>query len=257
MFSSALIIGLLVFIIITVLIFIFVKKVLKALFLTLSVFLVISLILSFFIYKDVVDMQKNLAEQESLIFMDIDGTIITGVFGSFSGKELSLITDVSNYNEKYASNDFDSLLGQNYKLFVFKEEAFADMEEIIISDKEYSSDFIITLLKSDTPIDDYIKNEAKVQDISNNLFLQKELRKQIKYSDIEFKAALFGGMISKAIDDGGFVYILSQYKSKNAIIYKETLTFKFIKALPLSFIKRLADKGKTKIQGMILKKIGY
>ena len=257
MFGSAFVIGLMVFIVITVLIFIVVKKVMKALFLVLSVFLIISLILSFFIYKDVVDMQKNLAERESIVLIDINGAIVTGVIGSFSGKGLSLISNISDYDEKYASDDFDSMLGQNYKMFVFKEKAFADMEEIIISDKEYSSEFIISLLKSNTPIDDYVENEVKVRDISNNLFLQKELRKQITYSDAEFKATLFGGMVSKAIEDGGFVYILSQYKSKNAVIYKETLTFRLIKALPLSFIKGLADKGKTKIQGMVLKKIGY
>ena len=258
MLGPAFIVGLLVFIIAAVVIIILVKKILKAVFLILALFLVIILILGFFVYRDVVDLQKNFGTQNSLVLMDLDDEIVAGVIGSFSGEEATPIWDIGDYNAKYMAGDYDGLLGQNYKLIVFEEEAFDDVGGIVIIGKEYSSNFIISLLRSGTPIDDYVDNEMRIQNLpeAEEKIAKRELRRQITYSNTEFKSVLFGALLGKAMEDQGFIFILEQYREEDVMIYKETLTFKLIKTFPMSFVKGLVEKGKDKVQGMVVNMIG-
>ncbi len=258
MLGPAFIVGLLVFIIAAVIIIILVKKILKAVFLILALFLIIILFLGFFVYRDVVDLQKNFGTQNSLILMDLDDEIVAGVIGSFSGKEATPLGEVGDYNAKYMAGDYDGLLGQNYKIIVFEEEAFDNIGDVMIIGKEYSSEFIISLLRSDTPIDDYVDNEMRIQNLpeAEEKQARYELRRQIVYSNTEFKSVLFGTLLGKAMEDRGFIFILEQYREEDAVIYKETFTFKLIKTFPMSFVKGLVEKGKDKVQGMVVNMIG-
>ena len=250
--GPAFIVGIIVFIILAFIIIVLVKKVLKAIFLILALFLVVSLVLSFFIYRDVVDMQKNFEQGNSLILIELDGSIVAGVMGSFSGEQASMLWNVSDYNAKYQADDIDGLLGQNYKLMIFSEASFDNVDTIKIMDKDYSNDFIMSLLRSENPIDDYVDNEIE----SDDKTARYELRRQIQYSNTEFKSILFGALLGNGMEDRGFIFILEQYREGDVFIYKETLTFKIIKSLPLAFVRGLVTKAKTNVEGLLVNVIG-
>lgn len=257
-FGAALIVGIVAFVIVSVLIIIIVHKILKAAFMIIALFFIIFLILGFFVYKDIVDMQKNFGEKNNIVLIESGGRIVGGVIGRFSGEEAAAIKDVSSYDSDYQANDYESILGDDYKLFIFKEGAFDKTDDVEMMGGSYSSDFIVSLLKSDKPIDDYVDNDVSIKGLSGAALENAKslLRGKIRYSDTEFKSVLFGTLLAKAMEDKQFFFILEQYKEGDVVVYKETITFKVIKAIPVSFIKKLAAKGKTKIEGMIIKAIG-
>jgi hypothetical protein len=61
---------------------------------------------------------------------------------------------------------------------------------------------------------------------------------------VEFKAMVFAVLFSEAIEKKGTLFIFSEYKKKNIIVYPETAVFKFIKLIPTSFVNNMFEKVK-------------
>lgn len=212
----------------------------KALFLALLIVVLITLVMGFVVYSDVLDMKQNIEAKPSLFLMQ-NSKIITGFRVPFSGSEQEpefLSKDkLDELNSFFEQNDYDSILGDNYKVFLLRREALDSVEEVVIDDESYSKDFIFQLIESSDPVDKFSAELSRRQGVS----LEAVKQSFSDFSDDEFRAQLFTQLVGAAMEQEGPLYIYKEFKEGDISIYKESAVYKFIKMLPLSFSKRFAE----------------
>lgn len=210
----------------------------------------------FFVYNDARDMQKNFETSENLFLFE-SANITSGFQTNPNGEPYLLnIDDLESVNSYYPE-DLNKIKADNYKLIILNKKAFDSVESINLNNKTYSKEFAFALLDSETPVDDYFDDILIREGIPQE---QREKTKQqiksdFKYSNEEFKAQVFASLFQNRLDSEGPVYLFKQYKSGNAVIYKETAVFKMIRLIPTSFLKSIIQKSTTAVKEKIKSKI--
>lgn len=231
-----LIIGIVLFIIVSLIIIKVVKTFAKAMFLISSLVLFILIIVGVITLSDVGDFKKSFSNQTSLYILEKDDIIIAGFNGEFSNNQSPILeTDHSleSINGYYINGDISSIKGDHYKLFIIDLISLEIVKTIDTGEVELTFGQVSKLLSSDTPIDDYIKISSD-QDLSG---FQKNYIKEnlMKTSNIEdesqFKGILFGMLFQTATEKQGS-FLFKQYKKGNIIVYPETAMFKLVKLVP-------------------------
>ena len=243
----SLIITIIIFIAAAIIIFKIVKTILKTILIVLILGLLLTAIFGFFSYKDVIDLKENFESKSKLMFLRDDGNLIAG-FGMKGFEEepdVLTISQVIEYQNSFKKKDYKKMLGDNYKMFIFDMKAFDfDDKELDFVGKKVSKNILYSVLESNDPIALY-KSKTNVDPASYDI-----------NDPVELKSKVFAVLFSEAIEKKGQLFIFSEYKKKNIIIYPETALFKFIKLIPTSFIQNIFEKAKNSTINKINQTIG-
>jgi hypothetical protein len=216
------IISIIVFFVVLVLVWGFFKKLFKLLF---YAGLIISLILAvnlYFIYQDFDDFRENFGVSEKKVILKDGDEILTGLILD-EGTSLTTAKQLNEYDSYLRNEDYESILGDSYKLMVFDVDIISNLDEI---------------------------------EMDNELITQNEAIAILTSNDAEEKAVLFSVILAEEIlSSRNPLFFLSEFKDGNIVIYPETAIFKTIKFLPLNFIedlgKKIFEKGKAKAISLV------
>lgn len=234
------IIGLIVFVLILIFIFKLVKNIAKTILFGIFLILIVTGIFGIFIYKDVIDLKENFKDSSKLILLQDEQKFLTGLklyeieFEEENGFKEYILTEkqLGDLQQKF-DGDYGKILGENYKIFVFKIEIFNELLELEFDNKVLSKDFIFRLLRADDAIEMYEREQGeKPEDITE---------------DSELKGTIFFRALNKLIEEKGPIFILREYKRENILAYPETAVFKLPKLAPISLIRGSLEKLQGKI----------
>ena len=251
-----LIIGIIIFVAIAVILFIFLKKIIKVIAVLSAIIIIALLIGGFILYNDSKDLQENFENSPNLFLLELNDNIITG-FQTIPGSDEPITLNketINSYNSDYQKNNLEKIKSENYKLIIFKRQAFDSVEQIEIGDHEYTKDFVFTLINSETAVDDYIDDlvirEAVPQE--QREIVRKETKSDFEFTDSEFKGILFASVFSNTMESEGPIFLFKQYKSGNAVIYKETPVFKLIDMIPTSYLQNIIKQTTSTVKEKII-----
>jgi len=249
------IIGIIIFVIIAVFLFLVLKKVVKTIMILVGIIIIVLLVGTYFVYKDAQDMQENFQTSPNVFLLEQDDKIISGFQQVPDSEEPMPINDLSDYS--IYPEDLAELKGDNYKLISFKQEAFDEIDLIELDNIEHPTSFILTLISSETPVDDYITNAIIRDGIPQEQREEEKqnMKQEFGLTDQEFKGMLFASIFKKAVDEEGPIFIFKQYKEGNVVVYKETAVFKMINLIPTSFIKNIFADTSSAVKEKIKEKI--
>ena len=230
------IITIIIFIVAAIIIFKIVKTILKTIFIILILSLLLTAIFGFFSYKDVIDLTENFESKSKLMFLGDDGKLITGfsMKGFEEEPEVLTINQITEYQNNFKKQDYKKMLGDNYKMFIFDMKAFDfNDDELDFVGKKVSKNVLYSVLESNDPIALY-KSKTNIDPAAYDII-----------DPAKFKSQAFAVLLSEEIEKKGQLFIFSEYKKKNIMVYPETALFKFIKLMPTSFIQNIFEKAKN------------
>jgi len=194
-----LILAIIVIVIITILMFKLIKNILKAVITLTIIALVISAVLGIFIYKDARNLSNDIKHGENLFILKNNKEYMTG-FVLINGNTTKAIADSDYVEKKFEKNDFDELLKDYNRVFIFDKISFD-------SDSEFDK-----LLTSGIDI------VNKIQ------FLKK----------YEPESYAFMYLVSKRIKENP-KFITESYKNQQIMVYPKSFIFQL---LDLTLVKK-------------------
>ncbi len=227
-------------IIIIALVLLFSFKIIKSIFKLASIFVILLLVVfgvfSYLVYLDIMDLQENFPEKDNLFILYKDNSLLTGIkiklneVQELEEKEsLNILSQdkINTLNQYYGNQEFDKILENNYKIILINYDVFNDIEQVDLQKEKFSNEFVLGIMESSQP-DDILKQELIKRDY-NELLVDKAIPEDVKSS-------FFILLLNKKIEKEPLFFI-TEIKSKNVIIYPETLTFQVIDYLSIDFIK--------------------
>ena len=123
------------------------------------------------------------------------------------------------------------ILGDNYKLLIFKESAFEEVKSIEFSDKTLSRQKTFELINSDNTLQDAAeiligKSSATKEQVIEQLNLEYGIDDESK-----LRTMLFASLIGKATENEE-MFIINKIKSADLEVYPQTVLFTAIKFMP-------------------------
>jgi len=230
------IITIIIFIVVAIIIFKIVKTILKAILIVLILSFLLSAIFGFFTYQDSVELKNNFEIKPKLMLLQDNEKIVTGfIIGEFEEEaEFLTISQIVEYQNNFKKQDYKKMLGDNYKMFIFDMKSFDfNDEEIDFVGKKVSKNVLYSVLESNDPIALY-KSKTNIDPAAYDII-----------DPVKFKSQAFAVLLSEEIEKKGQLFIFSEYKKKNIMVYPETALFKFIKLMPTSFIQNIFEKAKN------------
>lgn len=227
------IISLIIFVFLAALIIILVKKILKVIFFIILISLIFILAFGFFIYKDVGNIKENFTKSDKLYLLIENEQVLTGII---IGEETIFIDEiqVNTYNDYLKKKDYNSLLGNNYKIMFVKLDILNEKDNYEILNKTFSKEKIIEIFRSEEPFKEFAENK---------------LDKEVKEDRIKFKGFLFATiLVNDLIKSKNPFKMLIYYKKGYISIYPETILFKFVKSIPTSFVNKISAEVITNIE---------
>ncbi len=247
-----------VYAIIIYVIFKVIRKIAKAFFYAGLLTLLILLVSGFFIVKDIMSFKENFTEQgRSLVILEENGNILTGYTMKPNPKFLTA-GQISEYSDYLENKDYGKILEDKYKLMIVKLDLVSDLktERISLGEVNLKKESMIAILKSSEAFE--LFNEALAED--NDILPETVFDARFKEDDLRLKAALLGTIVDEELLGAeNAVNFFKQYKKGNLIIYPETALFKFVRLVPVEWIKSVVKnafvKAKNGITGGISIKI--
>lgn len=234
------IIGIILFIVLVVLIIKLIKNTIKAIIIIISILLILLIIGTCFVYSDVNDFKQNFPTIPSLYLLEKNDQIVAGIYGIFSEEELpSLASEeqLTSYQNSFQENDLEEIKGDYYKVFIINSNAFDSITEIKTADITLSKETIFNFLDSSTPVDDFLALKNIPREQRDEALASLNVK-----NDAEFKSLLFTLLFGTLIQEQGPLFIFTQYKQGNIIIYPKTTIFMLIKKVPSSLLNKLLLK---------------
>jgi hypothetical protein len=230
------IIGIILFVVLVVLILKFVKNIVKAIFSIVGLIIIFLIIGGSSLYLDISGFKENFGKTPNLYLLEKDGQIIAGASGfflkdkepSFAGKD-----ELELYRQKFSENNLEAIKGDNYKLFIIKSGVFDSIGQVKTDDETISKQKIFELLESETPVNDYLKYKGISIDQRDYLLDQLKIK-----DSAQFKGLLLALLFKASIEENSSVFIFSQYKQGNIVIYPESALFKLLKLAPSSALAK-------------------
>lgn len=220
-----------VFIALTILSILFMRRYPKVFFAVTLGITVIGVILFAIVFMDVVDLQKHFQNSTKIVFLEQDGRLLAGIEMSEDPVAISN-SSLKIYNDLYQQKSYEAMLGKNYKLMIFSIKAIEDLQQttFYVQDIEVSKENILKAVQSDDPVQ-YISNGITISEDSQYI-----------------KSLLLGVVLSNGVlDQNNPLYFFEQYKQGNIFIYPETAVFKAMKIIPLSSIRTVVEKASAKL----------
>jgi len=185
------IIGIILTIIIAVFLFKVIKNLVKTLIYLALILIIITASFSFFLYRDAKSFAKGIKEQDNLFLLKEDEEYISGFV--LSGNRTSPVDDLDYYEDK----EHEDILEDNYKLFILDLSA-------------------IETTKRSEPAIKYLKGET---DFPEDIQVKEGL-------DLETVAFLY--LVVNNFREKP-TYLIKAYRDQSLIIYPETFMFKVLK----------------------------
>ncbi len=188
-------------------------------------------IVSLLILNDIAEFQEGFRNEEKAFYLDLDNTLQSGVsLGKIRNQEVDTeaISPLDELTADYRSKEYNALLMGRFKAFVFTEQAFADISMVVYDDsgKTISKSQAFSIIKSSQPIQLYASlTNKRVEDLMQD------------FSDDEMKAYVFSRLVFTLTDKKGPIAIAEEIQKETVIVHPETVAFKLIRFIPLSFIK--------------------
>lgn len=187
---------------------------------------------SIYVIHDANDLRVNFLPKEKLLVLDLDGDIVAAVIS----RDVSVpvpVTDVKGLNVLYHSKDYKAMLGTNYKLLVFKWDAFRSLK--VVGDDQYM--FTIEDVKKVMTLEDpkkyYIEQYLGSSAAEFAGIIASQVDKVFPTNDY-FRSVVFSFMIAKSFEDAS---VFEAYVNEDVSIYPETITLKLIRWLPFSWVQ--------------------
>ncbi|MBS3112898.1 hypothetical protein J4418_02360 [Candidatus Woesearchaeota archaeon] len=209
-----------------------VKGFLKMFFLASTIVTLLLVVFSYFIYIDVTEFKEGWEQSPKLFLLQDKGYLISG----FKADPQNVKTPIyplsrevmDSYKDPFTKEDYDAILGENYKLFIIDFTAFEKIDTLNVFGTELKLAQVKEMLDSDTPTKDFMEINLGQ---TLNLNIPKD-------QDEMFRSSLFSGLFANAIKKEGPLFIVSKVKDKRVLVYPETALFKSIKLIPLSLFKQ-------------------
>lgn len=247
-------IALLIYIVVIVLIFKFVKSVLKTVLLAALVLMVVVAGSTYFVYQDAKDLQTNFMNSSKRVLIADEGQIIAG-FELVSFNNITYIDE--NLTQNYFEKDYKNLLEDNYKLIILNLEIFNETMEQGINVPEMNLNLNESMIKSILYSDDSltILLDYIINSMINQQNIPEELKEQVKNQAREklkseftnnqkgdIKSMIIGLLIKQKVEDEGANSLIMDYrgdkKGEKIYIYPETAVFKLIRFAPSTFVNK-------------------
>ena len=194
---------------------------------------VISAIFSIFLVKDVLELKDNFMSGDKLFLLDHENSIVAG-FSQGIEEQPTPVRNIAELNSFYNSKDYDSMLGSNYKLFIFDSSIFDELTAVEpFENFRLTKDESFSILMSENPVD--LVADKIMEQEGHPAEFKSQILQQISEqfgSPEDLKSMLFGGMFISIMEIKGPQFIVTEFKDKNINIYPETLTFKFLRLVP-------------------------
>ena len=193
-----------------------------------AVLWILGMVVGVMVYSDATDLKEKFADSEKLFLLEVDGDIETGFHGVMKEKEQPVMLSeeqISKYDEFYDKEEYSSMLGTYYKMFIVNNSAFDDLESVNLGEQELEKEVVFEILQSD--------DAAAV--------FSEEVGGKVSMSDSELKGNLFGALIMESMEKEGSIYIVRQIHDGNIRIYPETAMFKFVKYIPISLVNDIGE----------------
>lgn len=204
-----------------------IKKVFKIL---ATVILVVSIVLgllTILLYQDVQELQEKFPTENKLFILELDEEIKAAFIVGAEGTEPIFIEDLSTMNKANKIKDYPTMLGDNYILFLYKEKDIT-AKKINIVDQDFEKEFVIQMLKSNTPNDLFRKRLDEINGRGDFVIKGAE-------TDNEFKALLFSALFLEQQDS-----FLDQ--AKTIFVYPQITAFKILKYIPTRLTNIIGDE---------------
>ncbi|MDD5650538.1 MAG: hypothetical protein PHF86_09000 [Candidatus Nanoarchaeia archaeon] len=203
----------------------FVKKLIFTVISMVFLFLILTTLVVSLTYLDFKDLDKNLNQNTSVIILADNSNYLTGGYinpGTMTSSNKA-ITNIQNYQNK----SYKDILGNNYKLIIIDINYLEKNlpETLDYNKKSITKRDLINILRSENP-----KNELSI--------LYNIPENELGYTNEELRYQLFLNSLNSLIQKGGINIILLGFKSKEVIVYKETMVFKVIKILPFNYLNK-------------------
>lgn len=200
---------------------------------------VISIILGVFLVNDIAEFRTQFYDQGGVMYLDIDHRIESGFTVDNADEEavynpipLSQLYDMTEF---YIDEAYPLMLADKYKLFIFTEEAFANVEKARINEYEFDTEDVLALIKSHTLSDDF-------EDVTG--ILPEDVFGSASDDDMRWK--LFARLVFTQVEDEGPMFLLHGIRDGNIIVYPKTITFQLAPLIPLNLFDWLASPDRVR-----------
>jgi hypothetical protein len=230
----------------------FIKSMLKVVALVVLLFAVGIFIVGYLIFTDAGQFANDFSQKESLFLFDSDGYIFAGgrvTGGNVSVKNMLDVAlngaELTEINLAYIKKDY-AQIPTDGRIFVFKESAFDMLPnniEITFPDGEkyiLARDFAIGMIKSKDPIGLYAEDAIRRQTATGDAATEIRDRNRNQYADQDqFKGIVFMALVAELLQTPGYNIFL-EYRNGTVLVIPETISFKAMKVFPLGMIKYLS-----------------
>lgn len=250
--------------------FFLLKSLFKAIAIAAGIMMIVTLILGFMVMSDVKSMTEKMKTDNKLVLLTDGDKVLTGAtIGDLSNSKdfsamikdgtikFSAKAEASAYSASLAQKNYDALLGSNYKLIMIDVKVFDSVSQVELFGKmTLPSDEAKKILKSDSPIDTFLSNDANLEKLLSsgtsktvdNIELIKQNKAAFKDqilnqigSEEALKAVIAVAMFQSAVQKDQTM-LITEYQKGNIKVYKETITFKLLNYMPVSLMKMVAAK---------------
>lgn len=207
------------------------KSVFKGIAYIAGAFWIILMIIGIFVYADATELNEKFAGSEKLFLLDIEGDISAGFYGIMDEKKQpKMLTQeqVEMYDGFYKKEKYASILGSYYKVFIFNESSFSEIDKITFNGYEIDNETLMEILASDNAAGYFSENV--LQGLA-----------KVSVSDDELKGNLFAMMVSEGMKKKGSIFLVKHIQTGNVQIYPESAMFKFIRYLPTWLLEDMSE----------------
>lgn len=214
------------------------KAVIKTIILVIVAALLMLLIFGFLVVRDVNDLRANLPVKDSLILLEHQGQPVAGLAGPFMAEEQPEFISEEQLNQIKAEGFGEAY----YKVFLVKSSAFDEITEINFDEQILTKEYVFSVLESEDPLDQLISERLRQEGMAATpevmAAARAEMAKQGAKTDTDARNIMFGLLMASGIEKKGPLFIIEEFKDGQVEITPETVAFKLIKILPISFITR-------------------
>jgi energy-coupling factor transporter transmembrane protein EcfT len=237
---------LVLFIAAAIVIFKITKTVFKAIMFTVALFFLILIVFGIVIIQDAKSIKDDFPTKPSLYLFEYpEGKLSAGMYGVLSSDLGSMHfvkqEQLALYQLSFEKNDLKSIKGNNYRLFIVKENTFDSLETLNISETEViSREQFFTVIGSENSIDEYIKLRVGANPPEN---IKTALKNTLAQSNINTDAELRGMFLlvglGSMIEKQGSLSLIQNMKDGKLIVYPKTIIFDILEVLPVSTIQSI------------------
>jgi len=197
----------------------------------LSIVLIIAAVM---LARDAIDLQQNMKTGDKKFLLEIDhrleaGITIGNVYEFEKQETFAFLEDIYELNEYYIDERYDELLGDSYKLFIFKKEAFADVDTVKFNAIELTPEEAFQIIEHFDEREEF----ARVTGV------EMKFIEALYDSDNKLETFLFARLIFSPLEQEGPFWLIKNIKNGNIVIYPKTITFVLAKLIPNSVFENM------------------